>query len=562
MGYSVFLNNPVTGIGPGAIKFAMPAQRPNFATALGLKQFNDDPHSAVVSLLAETGIIGLFAIATLVIYLLGIGIRKRSKELFYEELHETETVTPASNIYWLPAVIPIALSALLFKVGIINLAILFFSIPTGVVFAGLTNCLYHQQSLASNRHLLSKTPMIAVAAFVFHSTFNNNLTVAPLLSTLTVVAGLLLSSSLKDVGWKKRFSFSGILFLFLPLAYSFAAYNLQASYQQEQLMLFSGARLLEKGEAVKSQKKFENAIKSNPQSLHAYLGLAISLKKQNQLDEAQNVFEKLNSMVANVFNTNYELARLLFERKHFLEAHRYALKSLAWNLTPGNYELLGKILLSEGKTEEARKIFKEGLVFIPDHKRSERLAADRIRLHLAAIAANSSNYELCEQYLKQITSFIRKSSDALYLRGLVLSQKDEHEKALDLFERALIESPNNPRIMNAVGFILVKKEQNLERAQKLLETAYHLIKNSETPMLSDLLMVAHSLGILYWKQGQLNQAEKLLEIAWSQSPPLWKDLKEKRFNDLKEFLRQNNRTDSLQRLNQANQTDQPSNSGY
>ncbi len=108
--------------------------------------------------------------------------------------------------------------------------------------------------------------------------------------------------------------------------------------------------------------------------------------------------------------------------------------------------------------------------------------------------------------------------------------------------------------MNAVGFILVKKEQNLDRAQKLLETAHHLIKNSETPMLSDLLMVAHSLGILYWKQGQLNKAEKLLEIAWSQSPPSWKDLKEKRFNDLKDLLSQNNRTEALQRLNLEDQT--------
>jgi len=313
-------------------------------------------------------------------------------------------------------------------------------------------------------------------------------------------------------------------------------------------MLFHGSRALEKAEAGKAQLAFESAIRANPQSLKAHFGLAMALKRQNLLDDARNILEKLDQMVPNAFNTNYELARLLLERKHLLEAHRYALKSLEWNMTPQGYELLGKILLQEGKFADAKKVFEEGLLIVPEHIREERLAADRIRLSLAALAANENDFSRCESVLKEIRSSVSENSDALYLRAMLLSRSGNNQEALDLFEKALIQSPENPKLMNAVGFILVKENIDLDRAQKLLEAAHQLIKSSETPMLSDLLMVAHSLGILYWKQGKLEQAEKLLEIAWDQCPDTWATQKESRLQDLKNFYRETGKLEALNRF--------------
>jgi tetratricopeptide (TPR) repeat protein len=217
-------------------------------------------------------------------------------------------------------------------------------------------------------------------------------------------------------------------------------------------------------------------------------------------------------------------------------------------MTPQSYELLGKILLQEGKFADAKKVFEEALVIVPEHIREERLAADRIRLSLAALAANESNFERCENYLKEIRSSVSENSDALYLRALILSRSGNNQEALDLFEKALIQSPENPKLMNAVGFILVKENIDLDRAQKLLEAAHQLIKSNETPMLSDLLMVAHSLGILYWKQGKLDQAEKLLEIAWEQCPDNWEAQKAARLEDLKRFYRETGKVDELNRF--------------
>lgn len=545
MGFSIFLSHPVIGLGPGAIKFLMPQQRPPFGTSLGIKVFNDDPHSILVSTLAETGMAGLFAFSALFCYLVGVAIWRRSKT--QDCSGNCSEGNPSDSTCWLSALIPAIISILGFTAGFIGLRTFFYSLPVIVVFHGFYNCFLRINS-GYETQKLSKTPLVVLLIFVFHSSFNNNLSVFPLMLTAALVASLLLSSSLRDVAWKKRFSLTTLPYLCVPVLFVFVAYNLQASYQHEQKMLYQGSSALQKGEAGKAQLSFEAAIKANPQSLKAHFGLAMSLKKQGLLDDARNILLRLDSIVPNAFNANFELARILLERKHLLEAHRYALKSLEWNMTPQNYELLGKILLLEGKISEAEKIFTEALVFVPVHIREERLAADRIRLNLAALAANRNDFSQCEDYLKQITSSVKDSSDALYLRGMILSKSGEIATALEFFEKALIQSPENPKIMNAVGFLLVKSKLDLDRAQKLLESAHQLVKSSETPMLSDLLMVAHSLGILYWKQGKLKEAEKLLEIAWEQSPVQWQQLKETRFNDLKEFYRETENLEALSRL--------------
>jgi tetratricopeptide (TPR) repeat protein len=554
MGYAVFLENPIMGIGPGAMKFAMPSFRPNYATSLGLRVFNEDPHSATISLLAETGIVGLFAFATLAILLTGIGIRKVSCEEHSEENNNENHI----KLYWFPGLVPFLLTFIFYYFDLVRLSVLFFSIPAGIALTGIINCLRKNVSKEHIQTNTAKAPVIALILFVFHSLFNNNLSIIPLLSTVVIISSLVLSNSLRDPLFKRIFSLPAFTLLLFPAIFAFTAYNLQGSYQTEQMMLFSGARNLSQGKFDQSKKAFETAIKVNPQSLRAYFGLAMSLKHQHQLEEAQNILEMLDKMVANIFNSNFELAKILFERKHLLEAHRYALRSLKWNATPGNFELLGNILLSEGKQKEAKRVFKEGLVFIPDNSKAERLAADRIRLNLAAMAANIADYETCDDYLKQIKTSIKQSGDWLYLSGLVLSEKGKTDQALQIFEKALKMNPENPRIMNAVGYLLTLKDENLKRAQKLLENAYQILKSSDTPMLSDMLMVAHSLGKLYWKQKKLDKAERLLEISWNQSPDSWTKIKAQRFADYKKLLEETNRLHVLDTSKSAPSPDQES----
>lgn len=534
MGFNIFLSSPLTGIGPGVIRYLMPPNRPPLGTALGLKIMNDDPHSIIVSLLAETGVSGFFAAASLLACLLGIGIWRRAKTCrAHDENTEGNQISVSLFSPGYSLLIPILLAVLAYGAGFFDLRSFFYSIPAIIAFHGIFLCLDHSEK--GQKFLFARAPLVTIIVFIFHSSFNNNLHIIPLMMNALLLASLLLSNSLKPVKWKRRFSFTALPYLCLPVIFVFCAYNLYGAYQKEQLMLFNGNQLLASGDLQRSQSSFESALRANPQSLRAFYGLSKSLKRQNLLDDARNTLEKLDQLVPNAYNSNFEVARILLEHKHVLEAHKYALKALNWNATPQNFELLGRILLLEGKYAEAEKIFEEGLIFIPEYLAEERLAADRIRLNLAALAANNNDLEKCRNYVEQIRTTISESSDVLYLKGMLLTNSGKEEEALPLFEKALVQSPENPKIMNAVGFILTRQENDLDRAQQLLESAHKLIQASETPMLSDLLMVAHSLGMLYWKRGKIEEASKLLQIAWEECPAEWTSLKETRMKDLELF---------------------------
>lgn len=558
MGYAIFMHNPLLGLGPGASPYLMPMQRPVVGTALGIKIFNDDPHSWPVTLLGELGFLGLFAICSLIAIVYGCGTWRRFKTQQSEESLENEVREPEQqpdktfaddHLSWNLAAGAIIVATIAFACGLIGSAAYLYAFPGAILLFGLHN-LYisiSRNSKPAQSASMAKVTLAALFTFAFNGLFNNSSSILPLLAFMVVVFSLHFSTCLRDIVWKRRFSFLSLVFICLPAMYVFTAYNFQIAYHREQVNLAIGEKQLSERNFAESQHAFETAIQANPQSLKAHFGLAMSLEQQNRLDETQDILKRLDSMVPNVFNTNFELARILFERRQILEAHKYALKSLQWDHVPRVYELLGRILLMEGNQNEAEKMFEEGLMLIPP-ERGEREAADRIRLNLAALMAGRGNFDKCQSYLEEIKSELRDNVDYVYLQGLLLSRKNDFAGALELFEKALEKSPQNPRLMNAVGYILTRLDQDLERAANLLEDAYQSIRRNDPPPLSELLMVAHSLGTLYWKQGKLEEARQLLEIAWSQCPVEWLSLRKERFESLKQFYQETGKTEELQKL--------------
>ena len=551
MGFSIFLNHPFTGLGPGGAPYLMTTFRPRFGTALGLSIFTDNPHSVPISILAELGFFGLLAICTLFVIFIGIHNWKRFRSRINGKEKEAEDDFERIGLFQiLPTLLIAFISIALYLSKTISLNLFLLSIP---FIIGVFSISLMKFSLPINSKTDGKfTKALAVSALCFlcNSLFNNNLVVLPLTNLLVLILSLHISSCLNNIVWKKKFTYLSLAYLFFPVLFVFASFALQSSYAGEQKALFKGANYFSKQDYIKSADQFKKAIKANPQSLQAHYGLAISLENSGKIDESQSTLVSLDAIVPNVFNTNFELARILFERKLILEAHRYALKSLSWNRSPKTFELLGKILLAEGKISEAEQIFKEGLIFVPSNNHKEAEAADRIKLKLCALYSERGDFEKSENLLKNINSVVKNSGESLYLNGMLAFNKGNASESLKLFEKALKQAPDNPKFMNAVGFNLVNINSNLERAQLLLEKAHQKFNQGHPPLLSDLLMISHSLGILYWKQNKTSQAEELLELAFSQCPIEWKSLRAKRYKDYKDFLKAtNNETKLLEVIN-------------
>lgn len=621
MGFAIFLDHPVTGLGPGAISYLMPAQRPPQGSLIGIKSFNDDPHSATISILAETGFVGLWGACTIFVVIFGCYVWRRSKGVNLRVAEEQASTTPAPTetripeppeiqlsatdakvetaaaqpdatepprnepsesfqtskapdqiiatisvdppadaqptscpkadaekisgpmpaigempvfFPWNSSAIALLISFLAFKAGFFEAPVFFYSLPFIIAGFGILSaiCSPHQ-TYNHNGLALGRGSMVAILTFFFYSLFNNSISIIPLSGFMVLIVSLHFSCCLRDLAWKRKFSPAALVFLVFPPLFVFCTYNFQIAHHLEQINLWKGQSLLS-GSPIDAQTAFSTAIRANPQSLKAYYGLAISLEKQNRPEETQEVLKKLDAMVPNAFNSNYELARIMLARKQVLEAHRHALKNLEWDRAPRSFELLGQILVVEGKSGEAEKVFNEGLSLFPANM-IEKEASDRIRLNLAGLAASRGDFARCEELLQQIRSEVKNDINSLYLSGMLLARSNQNEKALELFEKALELFPQNPRFMNAIGYILCEMNTEMDRARELLEGAYQIIRKSEPVDLGELLMISHSLGKLYWKQGRNREAGELLKIAWQQCPEEWPVLKEERRKDYAEF---------------------------
>ena len=534
MGFEIFRSHFKTGAGVGSVAYIMPLKRPPTGSTLGINIYNDDPHSIIVTTLAETGFLGLLGLCILLATVYGCYIRKNTK---YESVEELKDNSEKVIVFpWLYTSVAVLILYLSFQSGFIKSYYLPIAISAVIAFFGILTSYYNRnyESSSNDYRYLGRSTLVAIFTFIFYSLFNNTFSILPLIAFLVMLTGFHFSCCQPDVQWKPRMTFVSLLFLFLPIIYGTVACHIQSHYQQEQYNFEKGATALNEGNWSDAENYFKQTIKENSQQLKAYYGLGIALEEQQKLDEAQETFMKLDAMVPNIFNTKYEIAKILFNSNKLLEAHRIAVRNLKYAENPLSYELLGEILLAEGRLGEAENIMKEGLINnLP--LANERQAADRMRLKLAAIASNRGDYKSCRTYIDAIKTEVAENIDTMYLKGMLLTNEKKFDKALAIYEKILETYPHVPRILNAVGYLLLETNKNLERAQILLEEAYQLTLSNEQPNLSDTLMIANSLGKLYLKQNKLRQAGELLKYSYEHTPSEWKELKEKRLQDLNDF---------------------------
>lgn len=99
----------------------------------------------------------------------------------------------------------------------------------------------------------------------------------------------------------------------------------------------------------------------------------------------------------------------------------------------------------------------------------------------------------------------------LYLqRGGALEQAGQWERALPFLRRAAQLAPDEPAVLNYLGYAQVERSQNLEQATRLIERARTLAP--EDPAIAD------SLGWAYFQRGDVANALPLLEQAARAEP--------------------------------------------
>jgi tetratricopeptide (TPR) repeat protein len=158
------------------------------------------------------------------------------------------------------------------------------------------------------------------------------------------------------------------------------------------------------------------------------------------------------------------------------------------------YLLEADILHKHGKGEEAVAVYDRGLQSMPDDTRL---------LYSRALLNDDLNHtDSAVRDLRRLLELKPNDADALNALGYTLAdRKGDQKEALDLIEKALVLKPDEPAIMDSLGWVQYRLGQ-MDEAVTHLRTAYAKQPDPE---------IAAHLGEVLWVSGQKDEAKKIWE---------------------------------------------------
>lgn len=163
---------------------------------------------------------------------------------------------------------------------------------------------------------------------------------------------------------------------------------------------------------------------------------------------------------------------------------------------------LGLTLAQTDKTKESRKHLKALLDADPEDIRSY--------LAYGSVLSEAKEYgEMAKVYdaAVKVIGEVPKRSDwtIFFQRGIAYERLKEWNKAEPNFKQALKLNPDQPQVLNYLGYSWVDRNENLEEAMKMIERAVELRPNDG--------YIVDSLGWAHYRLGEFDKAVTELERA-------------------------------------------------
>lgn len=229
------------------------------------------------------------------------------------------------------------------------------------------------------------------------------------------------------------------------------------------------------GQLAESAKRFPEArewyrqVGGEEQALEARIRLAIVLSKEGDIENARNLLQSLRSQ-------HRELAVRLYLAE-------------------------GEVLREAGRTDTQIEILTAALDEFP---------GNTDLLYARALSAETINrIDWLERDLRQIIATDPDNAAALNALGYTLADRtDRFEEALGYIERALKLEPDDPAVIDSMGWVLYRLGRNAE-AIEYLRKALALGHDAE---------IAAHLGEVLWVAGDQDEAQKVWRDALDKSP--------------------------------------------
>jgi len=296
------------------------------------------------------------------------------------------------------------------------------------------------------------------------------------------------------------------------------------------------ARLLTQTDMQLAREQFAILVVQSPGDGDMLLSLALVSKETGALDDAEHYFKQLLAMNQHVQEAHFYLGQIAEQR-----GERNAAIEHYKEIPPGPdfFVALGRIIelqLANNNAGAARQHLRDLRARYPQHAVRLYLIEGELLMVLKDFQGGSElmtealkkfpqqpnllytrstfserrhDMPLLEKDLRAILSKDPNNAIALNALGYSLAnQTNRHAEAYTLIKRALDQKPDDPAIMDSMGWAEYRRG-NLESAREWLEKAYAAFPDPE---------VAAHLGEVLWQAGSEKRALEIWRKALEQAP--------------------------------------------
>lgn len=263
------------------------------------------------------------------------------------------------------------------------------------------------------------------------------------------------------------------------------------------------AKLLTRNDIAAAREQFEILSAQSPRDGDLLFSLALINRETGDQEAAAGYLRQVLALGQREDEANYYLGRVSEDDDKPLDAITHYMKvEDSTQFMPANNRI-GRILLEKGQGERSTNWFVEQREKNPS--RREQLYSLEAELLSVAGEANSAL-----SLLNEALGTYPDASALRYSRAMLLEQRDDLEGVERDLRRILESEPDNTTALNALGYILANRTERYAEALELVTRALALQPNE--PAILD------SMGWVLFRSGRSEEALEFLTRAYADFP--------------------------------------------
>jgi tetratricopeptide (TPR) repeat protein len=263
------------------------------------------------------------------------------------------------------------------------------------------------------------------------------------------------------------------------------------------------ARLLTQSDLPRAREQFEILSRLVPNDADLIFSLGLINRELEQYDDARRYFRQLLEMGARESEAHYYLGLMALPDGNQAEAvTHFKMVRPGPDFLPAMNQL-SRILLTTGRDSELRQFF-------ADQRRHYPQVAAELYILESEILVQLQQYQSADLLLTEALARYQDNTDLLYTRSLVAERRQDLARAEADLRKILEIDPDNASALNALGYILSNHSDRYYEAARLIEQALQL--SPEDPTILD------SMGWVKYRVGELQLALEYLQRAYKLYP--------------------------------------------